>query len=146
MENAPLVIRILLAATLALLVPGGQAAAKAPPAAAAPTAFRLVPARIDRTLHQMVDSGRVAGASMLIWKDGREAYFGSAGWADREAKKPMRRDTLVQIFSMTKPVTGVALMQLWEQGRFHLDDPLSRYLPEYAGAKVFKGLDAAGQP
>jgi CubicO group peptidase (beta-lactamase class C family) len=94
----------------------------------------------------MVDSGRVAGASAVVWKDGREVYFGTAGYADREAKKPMRRDTLVQIFSMTKPVTGVALMQLWEQGRFHLDDPLSNYLPEYAETKVFKGMDAAGMP
>jgi CubicO group peptidase (beta-lactamase class C family) len=58
----------------------------------------------------------------------------------------MRRDTLAQIWSMTKPVTGVALMQLWEQGKFRLDDPLSDYLPEYAAAKVFVGLDSAGDP
>src|SRR3546814_12064636 len=59
---------------------------------------------------------------------------------------PMRRDTIAQIYSMTKPVTGVALMQLWEQGKFHLDDPLAKYLPEYADMRVYAGKDAAGQP
>src|SRR5438309_1493721 len=85
-------------------------------------------ARIDRALRDMVSSGRAAGVSALVWKEGREVYFGSAGYADIDAKKPMRRDTLVQIWSMTKPVTGTALMQLWEQGRFGLDEPLAKYL------------------
>src|SRR3546814_7111419 len=58
----------------------------------------------------------------------------------------MRRDTIAQIYSMTKPVTGVALMQLWEQGKFRLDDPLAKYLPEYADMRVYAGKDAAGQP
>ncbi|GAA4741233.1 serine hydrolase domain-containing protein [Sphingomonas daechungensis] len=103
-------------------------------------------ARIDRSLQDMVSSGRAAGASALVWKDGKEAYFGTAGYADREAKRPFSRDTLVQIFSMTKPVSGVAFMQLWEQGKFGLDDPLSMYLPEFANAKVFVGKDTAGNP
>ncbi|MEO6224339.1 MAG: serine hydrolase domain-containing protein [Sphingomicrobium sp.] len=97
-------------------------------------------------LHQMVDKGRVAGASVLIWKDGREAYFDAAGWADREARKPLRRDHLMQIWSMTKPVTGVGLMRLWEQGRFGLDEPLAKYLPEYAHTQVFVGMDRSGKP
>src|SRR3546814_11987386 len=58
----------------------------------------------------------------------------------------MRRDTIAQIYSMTKPVTGVALMQLWEAGKFRLDDPLARYLPEYADMRVDAGKDAAGHP
>jgi CubicO group peptidase (beta-lactamase class C family) len=66
--------------------------------------------------------------------------------ADREAGKPMRRDTLVQIYSMTKPVTGVALMQLWEQGKFGLDDPLSRYLPNFADIKVVDGHGGVRPP
>jgi CubicO group peptidase (beta-lactamase class C family) len=102
--------------------------------------------RIDRALRDMVSSGHAAGVSALVWKDGREVYFGTAGYADREAGKPMRRDTLVQIWSMTKPVTGTALMQLWEQGRFGLDEPLAKYLPEFADAKVFAGVDGAGKP
>lgn len=103
-------------------------------------------ARIDSALKAMVDSERAVGVSALVWQDGRERYFGAVGMADREAGKPMRRDTLVQIFSMTKPVTGVALMQLWEQGRFGLDDPLSRYLPEFADIKVIDGHGGSRPP
>ena len=102
--------------------------------------------RIDAALEAMVADGRAAGTSALIWQDGREVYFGTAGMADSAAKRPMRRDTIAQIYSMTKPVTGVALMQLWEQGKFRLDDPLAKYLPEYANMRVYAGKDAAGQP
>ncbi len=103
----------------------------------------LDPARIASTLTGMVDSGRAGGASALIWKGGREAYFGSAGFADREVGRRMTRDTIVQIYSMTKPVTGVALMQLWERAKFALDDPLFRYLPEFESMRVYAGKDAA---
>ncbi|WP_447764765.1 serine hydrolase domain-containing protein [Sphingopyxis panaciterrae] len=103
-------------------------------------------ARIDAALQAMIADGRAAGTSALIWQDGREVYFGSAGLADRAANTPMRRDTIAQIYSMTKPVTGVALMQLWEQGKFRLDDPLARYLPEYANMRVFSGVDATRGP
>jgi CubicO group peptidase (beta-lactamase class C family) len=103
-------------------------------------------ARIDKTLAEMVTKERVAGASALVWQGGKERYFGHAGFADREAGRPFARDTLVQIFSMTKPVTGVALMQLWEQGKFGLDDPLSTYLPEFADARFYSGKDKAGVP
>jgi CubicO group peptidase (beta-lactamase class C family) len=102
--------------------------------------------RVESALSGMVDGARAAGVSVLIWKDGREAYFGSAGFADREAGRKMSRDTIAQIYSMTKPVTGVALMQLWEQGKFGLDEPLSRYLPEFESMQVYAGKDAAGEP
>ena len=82
----------------------------------------------------------------LVFKDGGERCFATAGQADREAGTPIARDTLFQIFSMTKPVTGVALMQLWEQGKFKLDDPLEWHLPEYAALKVADGEDADGSP
>lgn len=117
----------------------------AQPVASAP-ALTIDRARIDAALKGMVDDGRAAGTSALIWQDGKEVYFGTAGMADRKAKRPMRRDTIAQIFSMTKPVTGVALMQLWEAGKFHLDDPLAKYLPEYAAMRVYAGKDAAGKP
>ncbi|NYT39519.1 beta-lactamase family protein [Sphingomonas sp. R-74633] len=113
---------------------------------AATASFRIDKARIDKALAEMVSSGRATGVEALVWKDGREVYFGSNGLADREANRPMRRDTLVQVYSMTKPVTGTALMQLWEQGKFGLDDPLSRYLPEFATMLVQDGTDASGQP
>jgi len=78
--------------------------------------------------------------------DGKERYFGAFGLADREAHRPMARDTVVQIFSMTKPLTGTALMQLWEQGKFHLDDPVIKYIPELANVKVLAGTNASGEP
>ena len=134
------IILAALAATL-LAVPAAPAFARAAPAAETLAPVKIDKARIDAALKAMVDSGRAVGVSALVWQDGQERYFGAAGMADREAGKPMRRDTLVQIFSMTKPVTGVALMQLWEQGKFGLDDPLSRYLPEFADMKV---MDAQG--
>ena len=99
-------------------------------------------ARIDSALRAYVASGRVAGASAVVWEKGREAYFGAFGMADREANRPMTRDVIAQIFSMTKPVTGVALMQLYEQGKFRLDDPLAKYLPEFANVRVYAGGDS----
>lgn len=102
--------------------------------------------RIEGALSGMVNDGRTAGASVLIWKDGREAYFGAAGFADREASRRMTRDSIAQIYSMTKPITGVALMHVWEQGKFGLDDPLFRYLPEFESIRVYDSKDAAGAP
>ncbi|HEY3403928.1 MAG TPA: serine hydrolase domain-containing protein [Ohtaekwangia sp.] len=104
-----------------------------------------VKSRIDSTLKSFVDSGKVAGVSALIFEKNNEVYYNAFGYADREAKTPMDRKTLVRIFSMTKPVTGVALMKLYEQGAFQLDDPLSKYAPEFADMKVFKGVDASGK-
>jgi CubicO group peptidase (beta-lactamase class C family) len=104
----------------------------------------LDPARIDRTLNAMVEKRRVVGASVIVWKDGKEAHFAAAGMANQETEKPFARDTLVQIFSMTKPVTGVALMTLWEQGKFGLDDPLADHLPQFASLRVADGVDADG--
>jgi CubicO group peptidase (beta-lactamase class C family) len=125
---------------LTQVVPGGAIAAPA----RAEDKMSINKARIDAALKQMVTDGRAAGTSALIWKDGREVYFGTSGDADREAKRPMRRDTIIQIFSMTKPVTGVALMQLWEQGKFGLDDPIATYLPEFANMQTYAGTDANG--
>jgi CubicO group peptidase (beta-lactamase class C family) len=137
------------AIALAIFTAGVAFPLSAQPALAqAPASEKLTidKARIDAALQAMIADGRAAGTSALIWQDGKEVYFGTAGLADREAKRPMRRDTIAQIYSMTKPVTGVALMQLWEQGKFRLDDPLARYLPEYADMRVYAGKDAAGKP
>ncbi|GGC99395.1 serine hydrolase domain-containing protein [Aquisalinus flavus] len=110
------------------------------------SAFTVQDAVIDETLQAYVETGRIAGATALVWQDGEEVYAGSFGMADREAGRAMSRDTLFQIYSMTKPVTGVALMTLWEDGKFDLDDPLSDYLPEFADMTVFAGFDADGEP
>jgi CubicO group peptidase (beta-lactamase class C family) len=103
-------------------------------------------ARIDSTLNAYVRSGRVVGVSAVVWEKGAERYFNAFGLADREASRPMARDAIVQIYSMTKPITGVALMQLYEQGKFQLDDPLANYLPEFANPRVYAGTDANGAP
>ncbi|RNI28733.1 serine hydrolase domain-containing protein [Rufibacter latericius] len=105
---------------------------------------KTVKARIDAALRSFVDSGRVAGASALIFEKNKEVYHNAFGYADREAKAKMDRNTIVRIYSMTKPVTGVALMKLYEKGAFKLDDPLSKYAPEFANMKVYKGVDASG--
>lgn len=106
----------------------------------------LAKARLDSTLKALVDSGRIAGVSALIFEKNKEVYFNSFGYADREASRAMDRNTRVRIYSMTKPVTGVALMKLHEQGLFQLDDPISKYAPEFANMKVISGIDAKGKP
>ena len=111
-----------------------------------PPAPLVDPAAIDSALKSFIDSQKIVGVSALVYERGKEVYFGAHGFADRENNKPMARDTVVQIFSMTKPVTGVALMQLYERGKFELDAPLSVYAPEFADVRVYAGLDASGQP
>lgn len=105
-----------------------------------------VKTRIDAVLKSFTDSGKTMGVSALIFEKGKEVYANAFGYADKEAGAKMDRNTIVRIFSMTKPITGVALMTLYEKGAFQLDDPLSKYLPEYAHMQVFKGMDAAGKP
>jgi len=101
-------------------------------------------ARLDSTLKAVVDAGQVAGVSALIFEKNKEVYFNAVGFADREKNIPMTRNTIVRIFSMTKPITGTALMQLHEQGKFNLDDPLSKFAPEFSDMKVFAGVDEKG--
>jgi CubicO group peptidase (beta-lactamase class C family) len=101
--------------------------------------------RLDSTLKSFVDAGYVVGVSALIFEKNKEVYYNAFGFADREANRPMDRNTLVRIYSMTKPVTGTALMKLYEQGAFLLDDPLSKYAPEFTDMKVYAGVDAAGK-
>lgn len=118
----------------------------ASPDATHTTAASLVdPVRIDEVLRGRVAEGRAVGVSALVYEGGREVYFGAFGDADREAGRAMARDTIVQIYSMTKPVTGVVLMTLYEDGLFELDDPLSKHLPEYADMRVYAGVDAGGE-
>ncbi|MBL7856356.1 MAG: beta-lactamase family protein [Cyclobacteriaceae bacterium] len=104
----------------------------------------LAKARLDSTLKSLVDSGRVAGIAALIVEKDKEAYFNAFGYADRENNIAMDRNTIVRIYSMTKPITGVALMKLYEQGAFQLDDPLAKYAPEFANVQVLAGTDANG--
>ena len=114
--------------------------------AASPIVTAEVKNRIDYTLKSIIDSGKTAAVSALIFEKGKEVYYNAFGFADQEAKIPMDRNTIVRIYSMTKPITGVALMTLYDKGAFQLDDPLFKYAPEFANMKVFKGADANGNP
>ncbi|MGI4954773.1 MAG: serine hydrolase domain-containing protein [Janthinobacterium lividum] len=109
-----------------------------PPAAS----LGLDPGRLDRIqpwMQSWVDSGRLAGLSVLVHRRGHTAWFGAAGHADRERGLPMAADSVVRIYSMTKPLTSVALMMLYEEGRFQLDDPIATVLPEFAAMRVVDG-------
>ncbi|MEZ5440945.1 MAG: serine hydrolase domain-containing protein [Lysobacterales bacterium] len=118
-----------------------------PPATVIDATQALVdPPHLDKVLQGFIDQGKAVGVAALIMEDEREAYFGAFGMADREAGRPMTRDTVAQIYSMTKPLTGVVLMTLYDEGRFQLDEPLSTYLPEYADVQVYVGVDESGQP
>jgi CubicO group peptidase (beta-lactamase class C family) len=105
-----------------------------PPAQGALSMDRL--ARIGAWASKEIAQNRLAGGIGLIARRGKIAYFETYGMADKEAGRPMTKDTIFRIFSMTKAVTGVAVMMLYEEGKFALTDPVSRYLPEFASMKV----------
>jgi len=92
--------------------------------------------RIDAHLSSYVEQGKLSGIVAAIARRGQLVYCQSFGQADREAGTPMARDTLLRIYSMSKPITSVALMMLYEQGRFLLNDPVSRYIPAFKHVKV----------
>ena len=95
--------------------------------------------RIDRHFAAYVDDGRLPGYQLVISRRGRIAHLTSYGSADIEAGRPVETDTLWRIYSMTKPITSVAAMMLYEQGSFELTDPISRWLPEFAAPRVYVG-------
>lgn len=99
-------------------------------------------AKIDESMVSQIKAGKIVGCSALILKDGKVAY--SKVWGQRNKKKdlPVETDTIWRIYSMSKPITSVAIMQLVEKGKVKLDEPASTYLPEFKNLKVFqKGRD-----
>lgn len=102
--------------------------------------------RLNATLKSYVDSGTVAGISALIYEKDNEVYYNAFGYADQERELPMARNTIVQIYSMTKPITGTALMTLYDKNIFELDDPIAKYAPEFKDIMVYAGEDASGNP
>jgi len=102
-------------------------------------------ARIDSVLQSFVDTENIAGVSALIFEEGQEVYYHAFGFADKDENIPMGRNTIVQIYSMTKPITGTALMTLYEEDKFKLDDPISKYIPEFGNMTVYTGVDAEGK-
>ncbi len=102
-------------------------------------------ARIDAAVQRAMDDKRIAGAVTLVVRHGKVAWFKAQGMADREAAKSMPPDAMFRICSMTKAITSAGVMMLYEEGRFLLDDPVSKYLPEFKNPKVLV-KPASGQP
>ncbi|MBI5088234.1 MAG: beta-lactamase family protein [Actinobacteria bacterium] len=95
-------------------------------------------ARLDAHFQRYVDDGRLAGWQLAVSRGGRLAHVAAAGHRDRESGAPVTDDTIWRIYSMTKPITSVAALMLWEEGRFELRDPVSRFLPEFAEQRVWR--------
>ncbi len=96
-------------------------------------------ARLDGWMRRQVESGRLPGLNLLIWRRGAVAYRAAHGMADIEAGRSYADDTIVRIYSMTKPLTSVAVMMLYEEGRFQLDDPIAQFLPAFRNMRVYTG-------
>src|ERR1700758_4825844 len=101
--------------------------------------------RIGAEVQRNIDNKRIAGAVTLVVRHGKVAWFKAQGMADRENSKPMPTDAMFRICSMSKPITSVAVMMLYEDGKFLLEDPVSKYLPEFKNSKVLV-KPAAGEP
>ncbi|MDJ0838684.1 MAG: serine hydrolase domain-containing protein [Acidobacteriota bacterium] len=94
---------------------------------------------LSKQIQAMVDGNKIAGASALIYRKGKVAYFEQFGKSSLETGEPMKPDALFRIFSMTKPVTSTAIMILVEDGKLGLDDPVKKYIPAMADMKVYAG-------
>jgi CubicO group peptidase (beta-lactamase class C family) len=94
-------------------------------------------ARIDALTHAYVDDGRFPFVQLVVSRRGEIVHHDRYGYADRDSERPIRDDCIVRVYSMTKPVTSVALMMLYEQGLVLLEDPVSKYLPSFADPRVF---------
>ena len=96
-------------------------------------------ARVSTWMKGWVDSGKLPGLLVAVMRRGELAFAETYGKADVERNKPVRPDTIYRIYSMTKPLTSTAIMMLYEEGRFQLDDPISKFIPAFANQRVFLG-------
>jgi CubicO group peptidase (beta-lactamase class C family) len=101
-----------------------------------------------QALQNLVDERRLAGVTTLVARHGKVVMFDALGFQDVDARKPLAKDTIFRIASMTKPITGVAMMMLYEEGKWKLDDPVSKYIPEFNDLEVSTpaGLVAQAHP
>ena len=102
-------------------------------------------AALDVSLKKYVDDGALSGIVTLVTRHGTIVSSNTYGYQDLAGKVPMRPDTIFRIYSMTKPITGVAMMKLYEQGKWRPDDPLSKHIPEFANLQVYAGTDPSGK-
>ena len=103
-------------------------------------------AKLDARMKEAVDKGEVSGVVTLLVRHGEVAQFKAHGVQSFESNVPMSEKTLFRIYSMTKPVTGVAMMQLYEKGLWKLDDPITKFVPEFANLQVMKSKDSGLEP
>ena len=101
--------------------------------------------RIRPIMQGYVDQKKIAGLSTMIARKGKVVHFEQVGQLDKESNKPMSNDTIFRIYSMTKPIICVALMTLYEQGKFHLTDPVAKFIPAFENLKVL-ACDDTGEP
>ena len=146
--------------TAALLVLLGACGSTTAETTGAPTETRLAPAAetpvpafsesgieaLEAAMAQYVGDGQVKGIATRLVKDGEVISDLQAGIRRETDQAPIAEDTIYRIYSMSKPVTGVALLMLWEEGKFQLGDPVSKYIPELQGLQVYKGMGEDGQP
>jgi CubicO group peptidase (beta-lactamase class C family) len=105
------------------------------PESAGMSAERL--ARLSAGMRELVDNGRLAGAVTMVSRHGKVVEFDAVGKRDIAANAPMQKDSIFRIYSMSKPITGVAMMILFEEGKWQLNDPVAKYIPEFAKLKVY---------
>ena len=103
-------------------------------------------AKLNEAMHGMVDGGQLAGVVTMVSRKGKVVHFDAYGKRDVENGVPVEKDTIFRIYSMTKPIVGVALMTYHDEGRFTLDDPVSKFIPEFKGLKVAKEDGPDGVP
>ena len=102
--------------------------------------------RLDAAMKRLADDKQVAGLVTLVERHGKIVHFNAAGLLDVRKADAVQKDSIFRIYSMTKPVTGVAMMMLYEEGKWQLNDPVSRYIPEFARLKVYGGKNDDGSP
>lgn len=127
--------------------PAASASAPALSRAASPESVGFDSARLaklDTYMQGVVAEGRVAGMTTLLARHGKVVSFKTYGKKSLNAGTPMTEDTIFRIYSMTKPITGVAMMILFEEGKWRLDDPVTRYIPEFKNLQVMTGVDEDG--
>lgn len=100
--------------------------------------------RLTNEMKALTERGAVPGVVTMVARNGKVVHFEAAGKRELESGSPMKKDTIFRIYSMTKPVTGVAMMMLMEHGKWQLDDPVSKYIPEFANLQVAKVDPASG--
>lgn len=101
---------------------------------------------LDGAMQGIVDRKHLAGIVTLLARHGQVVQHKAYGMQDVDSQTPMQLDTIVRIYSMTKPIAGAAMMMLYEEGKWQPSDPIAKHIPEFANLKVFTGLDADGKP